>query len=89
MDPIIITRLSAEIKQKWLFQFRGDIGGFGIGSDLTWQLQAYAGYRFGKVFQLTGGYRYLSVDYDKGADKERFIFNMASFGPVIRFGFNF
>jgi hypothetical protein len=89
MDPVIITRLSAEIKQKWLLQFRGDIGGFGIGSDLTWQLQAYAGYRFGKVFQLTGGYRYLSVDYDKGADKERFVFNMASFGPVIRFGFNF
>jgi hypothetical protein len=89
MDPIIITRLSADIKQKWIFQFRGDIGGFGIGSDLTWQLQAYAGYRFGKVFQLTGGYRYLSVDYDKGADAERFVFNMASFGPVVRFGFNF
>ena len=89
MDPVFITRLSADIQQKWLFQFRGDIGGFGIGSDLTWQLQAYAGYRFGKVFQLTGGYRYLSVDYDKGADAERFVFNMASFGPVIRLGFNF
>lgn len=89
MDPIIITRLSADIQQKWLFQFRGDIGGFGIGSDLTWQLQAYAGYRFGKVFQLTGGYRYLSVDYDKGSDAERFVFNMDSFGPVVRFGFNF
>ena len=89
MDPILITRFSAAIKEKWLFQFRGDIGGFGIGSDLTWQLQAYTGYRFGKVFQLTAGYRYLSVDYDKGVDAERFIFNMASFGPVVRFGFNF
>jgi hypothetical protein len=88
-DPIVITRLSAYIKDKWLFQFRGDIGGFGIGSDLTWQLQAYTGYRFGKVFQLTAGYRYLKVDYDKGADSERFVFNMASSGPVIRFGFNF
>jgi hypothetical protein len=89
MDPVLITRLSADIKNKWLFQIRGDIGGFGIGSDLTWQLQAYAGYRFGKVFQLTAGYRYLSVDYDKGVDTERFVFNMASFGPVVRFGFNF
>jgi hypothetical protein len=88
-DPVIITRLSTDIKDKWLFQLRGDIGGFGIGSDLTWQLQAYAGYRFGKVFQLTAGYRYLSVDYNKGADTERFVFNMASFGPVVRFGFNF
>jgi len=89
MDPILITRLSATVKEKWLFQFRGDIGGFGIGSDLTWQLQGYAGYRFGKVFQLTAGYRYLSVNYDKGVDSERFVFNMASFGPVVRFGFNF
>jgi hypothetical protein len=89
MDPVLITRLSATVNEKWLFQFRGDIGGFGIGSDLTWQLQAYAGYRFGKVFQLTAGYRYLSVDYDKGVDAERFVFNMASFGPVVRFGFNF
>jgi hypothetical protein len=89
MDPVLITRLSATVNEKWLFQFRGDIGGFGVGSDLTWQLQAYAGYRFGKVFQLTAGYRYLSVDYDKGVDADRFVFNMASFGPVVRFGFNF
>jgi len=89
MDPVLITRLSTEIKEKWLLQFRGDIGGFGIGSDFTWQLQAYAGYRFGKVFQLTAGYRYLSVDYDKGVNSERFVFDMDSFGPVVRFGFNF
>jgi len=88
-DPVIITRLSADINEKWLFQFRGDVGGFGIGSDLTWQLQAYAGYRFGKIFQLTAGYRVLSIDYDKGADTERFIYNVNTFGPVIRLGFNF
>ncbi len=88
-DPIIITRFSADINEKWIFQFRGDIGGFGIGSDLTWQLQGYAGYRFSKVFQLSGGYRILSIDYDKGADAERFMYNVSTFGPVIRMGFNF
>ncbi len=88
-DPVLITRLSADIKDKWLFQLRGDIGGFGVGSDFTWQLQAYAGYRFSKLFQLTAGYRILSIDYDKGTDKERFIYNMDTFGPVIRLGFNF
>ncbi len=88
-DPILITRLTGDIKDKWLFQFRGDLGGFGVGSDFTWQLQAYAGYRFTKLFQLTAGYRILSIDYDKGTDKERFIYNMDTFGPVIRLGFNF
>jgi len=88
-DPILITRLSTDINDKWLFQFRGDIGGFGIGSDFAWQLQAYAGYRFTKLFQLTAGYRYLSMDYDKGESTNRFIYDMDTFGPVLRMGFNF
>lgn len=88
-DPILITRLTADIHDKWLFQFRGDIGGFGLGSDFTWQLQAYAGYRFSKIFQLTAGYRIISIDYDKGTDAEQFVFNIDEFGPVIRLGFNF
>jgi len=88
-DPILITRLATNINDNWLFQFRGDVGGFGLGSDLTWQLQAYAGYRFTKVFQLTAGYRVLSTNYVKGEASEQFTFNMKEFGPVIRFGFNF
>jgi hypothetical protein len=88
-DPILITRLGTDIKDKWLFQFRGDLGGFGVGSDFTWQLQAYAGYRFTKMFQLTAGYRILSTDYKSGEEPEEFIFNVKEFGPVIRFGFNF
>lgn len=88
-DPILITRFSADIMDKWLFQFRGDVGGFGIGSDFTWQLQGYAGYRFSRLFQLAAGYRIISIDYDKGADVKHFIFNVNEFGPVIRFGFYF
>jgi hypothetical protein len=88
-DPILIARMSTDINKKWLFQFRGDLGGFGIGSDFTWQLQAYAGYRFTQLFQVTAGYRILGIDYDKGVNAQRFIFNMNEFGPVIRVGFNF
>jgi hypothetical protein len=88
-DPVLIGRLSADIKEKWLFQLRGDIGGFGIGSDFTWQAQAYFGYRFSKLFQLTAGYRILSIDYEKSTRSEPFVFDIDEFGPVIRFGFNF
>jgi len=88
-DPILITRVATDIKNKCLFQFRGDVGGFGVGSDLTWQLQAYAGYRFTKVFQITAGYRILSIDYDKGTGTDRFIYNVDTSGPVLKFGFNF
>lgn len=88
-DPVLITRLATDIDGKWLFQFRGDVGGFGIGSDITWQLGGYVGYRFTKVFQLTGGYRILSMDYNKDVKNTQFVFNVDEFGPVIRLGFNF
>jgi len=87
-DPIIITRVAKTIKDKWLLQFHGDLGGFGIGSDITWQMQAYAGYRFTKLLQLTAGYRLLSTDYKKGDEPKTFTFNVNEFGPVIRLGFN-
>jgi hypothetical protein len=88
-DPVLITRLSTNIKEKWLFQFRGDLGGWGVGSDFTWQVQAYGGYRFSKLFQLMAGYRILDINYDKGTGSQRFIFDMSEFGPVIRAGFTF
>ncbi len=88
-DPVVIARLTTDIKDKWLFMFRGDIGGFGIGSDLTWQLHATAGYRFTKVFQMSLGYRILSTDYKAGEEPKEFLFDVNEFGPEIRFGFNF
>ena len=88
-DPVVIARFTTDIKDKWLFQFRGDIGGFGIGSDLTWQLHATAGYRFSKLFQMSLGYRILSTDYKTGEEPKEFLFDVNEFGPEIRFGFNF
>lgn len=89
LDPIFILRFATDIKDKWLFQVRGDIGGFNIGSEYTWQMQAYAGYRFSKLFQLTAGYRILSTKYLDGDEPKEFIFNVNEFGPVIKLGFNF
>jgi hypothetical protein len=88
-DPIIIARVSTTIKDKWLLQARGDVGGFGVGSDFTWQVQGSVGYRFTKVFQMSLGYRILGIDYDKGEYQERFIFDVNEFGPEVRLGFNF
>ncbi|WP_157243492.1 hypothetical protein [Algoriphagus resistens] len=87
-DPIIIARIKNQSGEKLLYQFRGDIGGFGVGSQFTYQLQAYVGYRFSDLFQLTAGYRIISIDYEKGADENRFLYDVNTSGPTIRFGFN-
>ncbi len=89
VDPVIIARLKSAADKKIIYQFRGDLGGFGIGSDFAWQIQAYAGYRFSKLFQASAGYRIISIDYSKGSGENRFLYDVDTFGPVIRFGFNF
>ena len=88
VDPVIIARATHWIENKWLLQFRGDLGGFGIGSDFTWQLQGYFGYRFSKLFQASIGFRVIGMDYEKGSGADRFQYDVNTSGPLIKIGFN-
>jgi len=88
-DPMLIARIKHNPVKKFMYEFRGEIGGFGIGSNFAWQVQAYAGYRFTKLFHITAGYRVISLNYQTGEGEDRFLYDINTFGPVIRFGFNF
>lgn len=89
VDPMIIVRLKNKPDQKFIYQLRGEMGGFGVSSQFAWQVQAYAGYRFSKLFQATAGYRVISFNYNTGSGESRYLYDMDTFGPVIRLGFNF
>lgn len=89
VDPIIISRIKIPAGNKFLFQVRGDIGGFGIGSQFAWQVQADAGYRFSRLFDMGLSYRIIGIDYETGSSDSRFLYNVNTFGPCIKFGFNF
>lgn len=88
-DPMLITRIKSNTGEKFIYQFRGEIGGFGIGSDLAWQMQAVAGYQFSQLFSITGGYRIISLDYETGSGQDYFNYNIDTSGPTVRFGFQF
>lgn len=88
-DPMLITRIKSKAGEKFIYQFRGEIGGFGIGSDLAWQMQAVAGYQFSELFSITGGYRIISLDYETGSGQDYFHYNIDTSGPTVRFGFQF
>ncbi|KWT64585.1 hypothetical protein [Hyphomicrobium sulfonivorans] len=66
---------------------RGDFGGFGWGSQFTWQLigtySAYLGSHSGIDFNSYVGYKALSVDYDQGVGHRRYEFDVIQHGPVI------
>lgn len=88
-DPVVVLRSDNTFNEKWLAQLTIDAGGFGIGSDFTWQLQANFGYRFSQLFQATLGYRYIGIDYEDGEGRDRFLYDIDTYGMVVRLGFNF
>ncbi len=89
VDPIVITRFKFPAGTDWLFQVRADIGGFGLGSEFSWQLQGDVAYRISKLFGLMVGYRIIGVDYENGTGNDRFLYDVNTFGPVIRLAFHF
>jgi predicted porin len=79
MDPVVVARVRQQFTEKLYGVMYGDLGGFGVASDLTWQLMAAAGYSFTKDVSLLVGYRYLDYDYEKDA----FSFDAAESGLAI------
>lgn len=63
VDPVIGARWTPAISDKWKFILRGDIGGFGVGSDFTWNLQGGFAWEPTDSLSLVFQYRALSVDY--------------------------
>jgi len=89
VDPSIVVRATVPLGEKWFLQGRGNIGGWGVGSDLYWQVQGDVGYRHSPRLLFTFGYRYIAIDYDHGSGPDRFIYKVDSFGPTLKVGFTF
>jgi hypothetical protein len=89
IDPTMVARATLPFGERWFFQARANLGGFGVGSDLMWQLQADVGYRPSDKWRFTFGYRVIDIDYDHGSGRDRFVYDMQTFGPVLRLGYSF
>lgn len=66
VDPVFATRLNIQASPRLSFLLYGDIGGFGASSEVTGQAAVTANLRVAKKIWLSGGYRYLYVDYKSG-----------------------
>ena len=89
VDPYLGVRLTAPRADKWLFAFTGAVGGFGIASDFAWQAFPQIGYRFNPLFELTGGFRAIAMDYENGSGSGAFVYNMITYGPQVGAKFHF
>jgi opacity protein-like surface antigen len=79
LDPFIGVRAQWNLSDKWYLAGKSDIGGFGVGSDLTWSVQGTVGYAFTPSVSLEAGYRYLDTDYVDG----KFTYDVAQSGALI------
>lgn len=88
-DPVVGARGAWPLGQAWTLIARADIGGFGVGSDLTWSALAVADWSISQNFGLVFGYRALDTDYSKGSGSDRFEFDMLVSGPLLGLRYNF
>jgi opacity protein-like surface antigen len=84
-DPVIGARVLVPLADAWTLVGYADIGGFGVGSDLTYQLLAGVNWQFSKSVSAKAGYRYLYQDYQNGG----FVWDMTSSGFYLGAGFRF
>ncbi len=85
-DPMIGLSFNADLTERVVLNLRGDIGGFGVGSDFSWSAAALVGYRFTPGITGFLGYRALYLDY-KTAHSPRF--NVTMQGPITGIQFAF
>lgn len=85
VDPFVGFRARWNITQALYLAGRGDIGGFGLGSDLTWQASASVGYQISEHWSSEFGYRHMDVDYTDG----HFLFDMVENGLFLSLTYAF
>ncbi len=89
VDPLLVARVHKWINPRWMLSMKADIGGFGMGSQFTWQLQPTVGYRASRLLQIGLGYRVISIDYNNGkSGSDRLVYDMEEYGPQLRIGFH-
>ena len=87
VDPIVGVRYIYDFGNKWKFSVRGDIGGFGVGCEFTWNASALFYYQPWKNVGFLGGYRVLDQDYEDGSGDDKFVYDMRLAGPVLAVNF--
>lgn len=83
VDPIVGGRWNWPLSEEWSLSLRGDVGGFGIGSALAWQVVALADYRPWTYVSLTGGLRAIGLDFSSGVGPDQYASDISVWGPIV------
>ncbi len=85
VDPVLGARFRVNLSKGWFVNLKGDAGGFGAGSKVTYQIYSGLGKEFKTRYSMMLGYRYLDVDYQNGG----FTYDIHMNGALAGFGIRF
>ncbi len=85
IDPIIGLRGQVNFTRWLYFTTQADVGGFGAGSQLTWNVLAAVGFNFTRNIFSEVGYRYMYIDYEG----DNFLYQMNQAGLFASLGVKF
>lgn len=84
-DPFVGLRGRYDLNDKYYVTAKADIGGFGVGADLTWTAEVALGWHLTTRIYSEVGYRALGVDYEK----DGLTYDMITHGPQVTLGIEF
>jgi hypothetical protein len=86
VDPVIGGRIRHQVAPGQELLLRGDIGGFGAGSEFSWNVLAAYSFEIcaedGVTYSGILGYRALDVDYEQGSGRTKYEYDVLQHGPV-------
>jgi hypothetical protein len=85
VDPMIGVKSRLQGASPWYLTGWAMIGGFGVSSEIDWDLFGGVGYEVNDRFSVFAGYRGAGVDYEDGDFK----FDIIQYGPVMGGVFRF
>lgn len=85
VDPILGARFRWQFTPDWSFIGYGDVGGFDVGSRLTWQLVGTVNYRMTQNLYLSAGWRHMYFDYRERGQIIETEMTGPIFGATLRF----
>ena len=64
VDPVLGLRFTWEMTENWTMRLRGDLGGFGAGSDIVSSAVWTIEYSITEMFSLKAGYRFMKGEFE-------------------------
>lgn len=85
VDPVFGVEWRRHLTANTYFQGQGLIGGFGVSSDLVWDVRGLIAHEVAENFLAYGGFRAAGTDYQSGA----FVWDTIFYGPLVGFTLKF